>query len=71
MPPFSGKAAESSAATREVGIKKKMAAKTKKKGVALPKRAAAGRFLMLSMAAMMRIIKEKDEIFFDIEDARF
>ena len=55
--------AESSAATKEVGTKKIIAAKTKKKISALPKRADAGRLRMLSIAATIKRISEKRGIF--------
>lgn len=63
-PPFSGKAAESSAETRDVGMRKTTAEKMKKKMSELPKRAAAGKFLILSIAAIMRMTSENKEIFF-------
>src|SRR5579862_932963 len=66
MPPFSGKIADSSAATNAVGIKKMIAERTKKKMSSLPNRADAGRLRMLSMAAMMSKTREKREIFFCI-----
>ncbi len=68
MPPFSGKVADSSAATNAVGIRNIAAANIKKKITELPKRAEEGRFRMLSMVAMMMIIKERSGIFFDMAE---
>jgi len=60
---LSGKVAESSADTSEVGIKKMIAAKRKKKMSDEPKRADAGKFRMLSIALITSKTRRKSEIF--------
>jgi hypothetical protein len=49
-----------------VGIKKRRADSVKKKRRELPKRAAEGRLRKLSIAAMIRMVREKKEIFLGI-----
>src|SRR5580704_18058895 len=66
-PPLSGKAAESSVATSEVGIKKTSAEKMKKKINALPNSAEAGKLRMLSIAATIKRTKENNGSFFGIK----
>ena len=66
MPPSSGNAADNSADMRAVGMRKKIAEHSKKKIKGLPKMAVAGAFFRLPTVEMMRMRRERNEIFFTI-----
>ncbi|HLB53152.1 MAG TPA: hypothetical protein VJK48_05545 [Chlamydiales bacterium] len=63
IPPSSENREENSAERSATGNKKVKRTSKKKKGSEFPKRAVAGRLRMLSIAAMIKKIKEKREIF--------
>ena len=59
----STQAADSSAEIKATGIKNKIAARMKKKGNSVPKRAVVGKFLMLSMAPVISSTRAIVDIF--------